>query len=85
MKLNQYAVYRVDQTSSGKALWRLPYDMVDGRLNNLPKQPEKTKAKKRKKKESVIGKLHKKQIEIAIRSGKPIPKYLEQNRELNRR
>ena len=28
MKLNQYAVYRVDQTSSGKALWRLPYDMV---------------------------------------------------------
>ena len=61
------------------------YDMVDGRVNNLPKQPEKTKAKKRKKKESVIGKLHKKQIEIAIRSGKPIPKYLEQNRELNRR
>lgn len=61
------------------------YDMVDGRVNNLPKQPEKTKSKKRKKKESVIGKLHKKQIEIAIRSGKPIPKYLEQNRELNRR
>ena len=30
-------------------------------------------------------KFHKKQIEIAIRSGKPIPKYLEQNRELNRR
>lgn len=28
MKLNQYAVYRVDQTSSGKDLWRLPYDMV---------------------------------------------------------
>ena len=54
-------------------------------MNNLPKQPEKTKAKKRKKKESVIGKLHKKQIEIAIRSGKPIPKYLEQNRELNKR
>ena len=61
------------------------YDMVDGRVNNLPKQPEKTKVKKHKKKESVIGKLHKKQIEIAIRSGKPIPKYLEQNRELNRR
>lgn len=61
------------------------YDMVDGRVNNLPKQPEKNKSKKRKKKESVIRKLHKKQIEIAIRSGKPIPKYLEQNRELNRR
>ena len=61
------------------------YDMVDGRVNNLPKQPEKTKVKKHKKKESVIGKLHKKQIEIAIRSGKPIPKYLEQNRELNKR
>ncbi|MGO4948194.1 hypothetical protein ACTQ50_17790 [Blautia sp. Sow4_E7] len=61
------------------------YDMVDGRVNNLPKQPEKNKVKKHKKKESVIGKLHKKQIEIAIRSGKPIPKYLEQNRELNRR
>lgn len=28
MKLNQYEVYRVDQTSSGKALWRLPYNMV---------------------------------------------------------
>ena len=61
------------------------YDKVDGRVNNLPKQPEKNKVKNHKKKESVIGKLHKKQIEIAIRSGKPIPKYLEQNRELNRR
>ena len=35
--------------------------------------------------ESVINKLHKKQIEIAIRSGKLVPKYLKQNRELNRR
>lgn len=60
------------------------YDMVDGRVNNIPDQPKEETPKKRKKKESVIGKLRKKQIEIAIRSGKPIPKYLEQNRELKR-
>ena len=58
--------------------------MVDGRVNNIPDQPKEETPKKRKKKESVIGKLRKKQIEIAIRSGKPIPKYLEQNRELKR-
>ena len=60
------------------------YDMVDGRVNNLPEQSEKIRPEKRKKRESVIRKLHRKQIEIAIRSGKPIPKYLEENRELNR-
>lgn len=62
------------------------YDMVDGQVNNQKKQAEKpAQPKKKKKRESVIHKLHKKQIEIAIRSGKPVPKYLEQNRELNRR
>ena len=25
MKLNQFAVYRVDQQTAGKALWHLPY------------------------------------------------------------
>ena len=25
MKLNQFAVYRVDQQTEGKALWHLPY------------------------------------------------------------
>lgn len=60
------------------------YDMVDGRVNNLPEKSEKIRPEKRKKRESVIRKLHRKQIEIAIRSGKPIPKYLEENRELNR-
>lgn len=50
------------------------YNMIDGQVNNQ-------KPKKKKKRESVLKKLHKKQIEIAIRSGKPIPKYLEQERE----
>lgn len=62
------------------------YDMVDGQVNNQKKRAEKSVTpKKKKKRESVINKLHKKQIEIAIRSGKPVPKYLEQNRELNRK
>jgi hypothetical protein len=61
------------------------YDMVDGRVNNMPKEPEKKAPTKKKKKESVINKLHKKQIEIAIRSGKPVPKYLEKDSELNKR
>lgn len=62
------------------------YDMVDGRVNNEKKTPDKSgQPKSKKKRESVINKFHKKQIEIVIRSGKPVPKYLEQNRELNRR
>lgn len=39
---------------------------------NKKEQPEKTK-----KKTSVLKKLREKQIAIAVRSGKPVPKYLE--------
>ena len=33
MKLNQFAVYRVDQQTAGKALWHLPYQ--DSRMCRL--------------------------------------------------
>lgn len=56
------------------------YDMVDGRVNNQKKEPEKMVAEKPKKRRSVIKRLHEKQIAIAIRSGKPVPMYLEQQR-----
>ena len=67
------------------------YDMVDGLVNNQKKNPEKiSNARsnkqtprnqqdgKPKKRRSVIKRLHQKQIAIARRSGKPIPKYLDQ-------
>lgn len=40
------------------------YNMIDGRRNNMP-------VKNRKGRESVLAKLHRKQAEIAARSGKP--------------
>ena len=64
------------------------YDMVDGCVNNEKKvavQPIQTMdAKKPKKRTSVIKKLHEKQIAIAKKSGKPVPKYLEQQMEAER-
>ena len=45
--------------------------------------PEKTDGKP-KKRRSVIKRLHQKQIAIARRSGKPIPKYLDQEMERKR-
>lgn len=57
------------------------YDMVDGQVNNQKKAEEKTQnpeAKRPEKRTSVIKKLHEKQIAIAKRSGKPVPRYLEQ-------
>lgn len=57
------------------------YDMVDGLVNNQKKAVEKIQnpaAKRPKKRASVIKKLHEKQIAIAKRSGKPVPRYLEQ-------
>ena len=163
MKLNQFAVYRVDQQTAGKALWhaygkmvveeckkfdektkqkihdyiqqQVPlnpveqlkqdgklrlehyqkfyengtyersrdsgteanYDMVDGLVNNQKKNPEKISDArsnkqtprnqqdgKPKKRRSVIKRLHQKQIAIARRSGKPIPKYLDQEMERKR-
>ena len=49
--------------------------------NEKNRQNQKPPPAKKKKKESVIKKLHQKQIAIAIRSGKPVPKYLDQTRE----
>ena len=73
------------------------YDMVDGLMNNHKKNPEKisdTRSNKQtprnqqdgkpKKRRSVIKRLHQKQIAIARRSGKPIPKYLDQEMERKR-
>lgn len=64
------------------------YDMVDGCVNNEKKVAVKPiqnmNAKKPKKRTSVIKKLHEKQIAIAKRSGKPVPKYLEQQMEAER-
>lgn len=57
------------------------YDMVDGQVNNQKKATEKIQKpmnNRPKKRTSVIKKLHVKQIAIAKRSGKPIPRYLEQ-------
>ncbi len=47
-----------------------------------PRNQQDGKSKKRR---SVIKRLHQKQIAIARRSGKPIPKYLDQEMERKRR
>ena len=73
------------------------YDMVDGLVNNQKKNPEKISDArsnkqtsrnqqdgKPKKRRSVIKRLHQKQIAITRRSGKPIPKYLDQEMERKR-
>ena len=73
------------------------YNMIDGIVNNQKKCPEKisdTQSKKGisqtqqkgkpKKRQSVIKRLHQKQIAIARRSGKPIPRYLDQEMERKR-
>lgn len=51
--------------------------MIDGQANNLRK-------KKTKKKRSVIKRLREKQIAIAVKYGKPVPRYLEQEMERRR-
>ena len=63
--------------------------MVDGQVNNLRSAEEKrverkptqrleqSSKKKPKKRESVIKRLREKQIAIAVKSGKPVPRYLE--------
>ena len=72
------------------------YNMVDGQVNNLKnaeekrierksaQRPKQLTKKKPKKKESVIKRLREKQIAIAVRSGKPVPRYLEQDMERRR-
>lgn len=69
--------------------------MVDGQVNNLKKAEEertekksasrtKQLKKKPKKRESVIRRLREKQIAIAVKSGKPVPRYWEQEMERRR-
>ena len=72
------------------------YNMVDGQINNLKnaeekrierklaQRPEQLTKKKAKKRESVIKRLREKQIAIAVKSGKPVPRYLEQDMERRR-
>ena len=48
------------------------------------KNPRNQQDGKPKKRRSVIKRLHQKQIAIARRSGKPIPKYLDQEMERKR-
>ena len=71
------------------------YNMVDGQVNNLKKSEEertekksapraKQLKKKPKKRESVIRRLREKQIAIAVKSGKSVPRYWEQKMERRR-
>ena len=71
------------------------YNMVDGQVNNQKKAEEertekklalrvKQLKKKPKKRESVIRRLREKQIAIAVKSGKPVPRYWEQEMERRR-
>lgn len=60
------------------------YDMVDGRVNNQKKESKKMIAEKSKKRRSVIKRLREKQIAIAVRLGKPVPRYLNQQMERKR-
>ena len=65
------------------------YNMVDGQVNNLKsaegkreerkpaQKPYQSSKKKPKKRESVIKRLREKQMAIALKHGKPVPKYLE--------
>ena len=69
------------------------YNMIDGQVNNLKHAEEKkterkpaqrteqSLEKKPKKRESVIKRLREKQIAIAVKSGKPVPRYLEEQYE----
>lgn len=61
------------------------YDMVDGQVNNQNRKSGKSMPEKPKKRTSVIKRLREKQIAIAIKSGKPIPKYLNRQMERNRK
>lgn len=88
-KFYQNGMYERSRESGTEA----NYDMVDGLVNNQ-KNPEKvsdTHMNKKhsqnqrdhvpKKRRSVIKRLREKQIAIAVKSGRPIPKYLDQEME----
>ena len=55
------------------------YNMIDGRMNNLPNKPRKIGGRV-----SVLDRLHLKQAEIARRSGKAVPQMAAEE-EMERR
>jgi len=55
------------------------YNMIDGRINNLPNKPRKIGGRV-----SVLDRLHLKQAEIARRSGKTVPQMAAEE-EMERR
>ena len=55
------------------------YNMIDGRMNNLPYTPRKIGGRI-----SVLDRLHLKQAEIARKSGKPVPQMAAEE-EMERR
>ncbi len=55
------------------------YNMIDGRMNNLPNKPRKIGGRI-----SVLDRLHLKQEEIARKSGKPVPQMATEE-EMERR
>lgn len=81
-RLEHYQKFYVNGTyeRSRESGTEVNYNMIDGQVNNQKKEAEKPK-----KKTSVLKKLREKQIAIAVRSGKPVPKYLEKEMERNRR
>lgn len=52
------------------------YNMIDGQVNNLRKDKPQKK--------SVIKRLREKQIAIAVKSGKPVPRYLDRQIDMKR-
>ena len=81
-RLEHYQKFYVNGTyeRSRESGTEVNYNMIDGQVNNQKKEAEKPK-----KKTSVLKKLREKQIAIAVRSGKPVPKYLEKEMERSRR
>lgn len=64
------------------------YDMIDGAVNNQKRSENAPKQKrdKNKKRVSVLMRLHEKQVQVAVKSGKPVPAYLQsENMERNRK
>lgn len=56
------------------------YNMIDGRMNNLPGKPRKIGGRI-----SVLDRLHLKQAEIARRSGKSVPQIAAEEMERRRK
>lgn len=81
-RLEHYQKFYVNGTyeRSRESGTEVNYNMIDGQVNNQKKEAEKPK-----KKTSVLKKLREKQIAIAVRSGKPVPKYLEKEMERSRK